>query len=52
MARVGADDADDALALDDLALRANGFDAGSNFHSGAFEVIDEIKVGQEWTMRG
>ena len=32
VARVGADDANDALALDDLALRANGFDAGSNFH--------------------
>jgi hypothetical protein len=29
---VGADDADDALALDDLALRADGFDAGSNLH--------------------
>jgi hypothetical protein len=32
VARVAADDANDALALDDLALRADGFDAGSNFH--------------------
>src|SRR5262249_20641909 len=32
VARVGADDADDALALDDLALRADGFDAGADFH--------------------
>ena len=32
VARVAADDANDALALDDLALGADGFDAGSNFH--------------------
>jgi hypothetical protein len=32
VARVVADDADDALALDDLALRADGLDAGANFH--------------------
>jgi hypothetical protein len=32
MARVGADDANDALALDDFALGANRFDGCSNFH--------------------
>jgi hypothetical protein len=32
VASVGADDADDALALDDFALGANGLDAGANLH--------------------
>src|SRR5262245_56396458 len=35
VARVAADDADDALALDDLALRANRFDAGADLHGDA-----------------
>jgi len=35
---VAADDADDALALDDLALGADGFDAGSDFHGGGLWV--------------
>ena len=32
VARVGADDANDALALDDLALGTDRFDGCSNFH--------------------
>ena len=32
VARVATDDADDALALDDLALGTNRFDGCSNFH--------------------
>jgi hypothetical protein len=32
VAWIVADDANDALALDDLALGADGFDAGANFH--------------------
>jgi hypothetical protein len=40
VARDGADDANDTLALDDLALGADGFDAGSNFHGSALEVVD------------
>jgi hypothetical protein len=39
VARVAADDADDALALDDLALGANRFDGCSNFHGLLAEVI-------------
>jgi hypothetical protein len=42
---VAADDADDALALDDLALRADGFDAGSDFHG------DDLWVRAEWVER-
>jgi hypothetical protein len=39
VAAVGADDPDDTLALDDLALRADGFDAGANFHGFLYKVI-------------
>jgi hypothetical protein len=44
VARVGADDADNTLALDDLALGADGFDRSSNFH-GSFSKV--IKVSRE-----
>jgi len=34
---VGADDADDALALDYLALGTDGLDGGAYLHNGSFE---------------
>lgn len=36
MSRVLANDPHDTLAADDLALIANAFDAGTDFHGGAF----------------
>jgi hypothetical protein len=45
VARVAADDANDALALDNLALGADGLDAGSNFHGLFSARRDALLVG-------
>jgi len=58
VARVGADDANDALALDDLALRADGFDAGADLHGidSRTRVLGDdatdYRVSRAWTMNG
>jgi hypothetical protein len=46
VARVSADDANNALALDDLALRADRFDAGSNFHGTCSLVSEAEMIGE------
>jgi hypothetical protein len=46
VASVGADDANDALALDDLALGADWFDGSSYLHGALLsEVIRAVRGG-------
>ena len=49
MARVFANDKADAATADKLALVANAFNAGTNFHDALFRLTTESKAQQYTT---